>query len=135
VTALANDGDFLWVATTSRLANLEGYQQGPVSRTMYKLNECHYVFLLHKPSEKWVGCFPVSNCVASLSVTADKLWVGLESFRYLSPDRTEEKSVPSPLLVVLKQALLNIPVSAYLPDSVSEAELRAKTEAACAAVR
>ena len=135
VTALANDGDFLWVATTSRLANLEGYQQGPISRTMYKLNERHYVFLLHKPSEKWVACFPVSTCVASLSVTADKLWVGLESFRYLSPDRSEEKSVPSPLLVVLKQPLLDIPTRDYLPDSISEAELREKTEAARAAVR
>jgi len=72
--------DFLWVATTSRLANLGLFREGWTSHTGYKENESHHVFLLHKPSEKWVGCFPVSNCVAALSVTADKWWIGLESF-------------------------------------------------------
>jgi len=46
-----------------------------------------------------------------------------------------DKHVPSPLLVVDKRPLLDIPASAYFADSISADELSAKTEAARAAGR
>ncbi|EEF57911.1 hypothetical protein [Pedosphaera parvula] len=55
VSALANDGDFLWVAIRS-----------------YP----YYVMLLHKPSLAWISCFKLDREVSSLAVSREFLWVG-----------------------------------------------------------
>jgi hypothetical protein len=57
-TALANDGDFLWVGFGNYFGS--------------------YLLLLHKPSRSWVGGYPmmVRDRISSLAVSATSVWIG-----------------------------------------------------------
>ncbi len=101
VSALAPDGDFLWVAS----GNEEGW----------------YVLLLHRPSASWLGQFKLSeygtHSVPALGVSQKYLWVGLQQSRSLGFN--------NPLLQIEKTSLTNIPPSQWMPDTIVPAELSA----------
>jgi len=156
VTALANDGDFLWVSVTTRFdpsLNGNGSEGDWVKdyyvltlkpgdygnagkwggwRNMHVRNECNYILLLHKPSGKWVGYFPVTSRVTGLAVSAEKLWIGLEDTAYI--DRAEhsyndrEIAAPSPLLEIQKSPLLAIPPGRWVSDKMSEPEIHSRIQ-------
>ncbi len=120
VTALASDGEFLWVGATT---NGERWNQtgsgGDETDSMIIFEKAqHRVYLLHKPSGRWVGCFAVPRRVSSLAVSSRKLWIGLEG---------PLSHLISPLLEVDKQQLLSIPPSRWVSDTVTEQEFREKT--------
>ncbi len=111
VSALLDDGDFLWVATM------------PVTRGRFTVsaNDKHYVLLFHKPTQRWVGRFEVGARVSALASVGDDLWIGLSL-----PDG-QLKETPDPrrsvLLAVSKQEIKAIPETDWVSDQVSEAEI------------
>ncbi len=164
VTALADDHQFLWVGATTRfdpslsgnghegqwinghyfLTLQPGIDSGSSGQmggwqNMYCRNERHYVLLLHKPTGKWVGYFPVTSRVTSLLVSGEKLWIGLEDAGYLTlgehsyDDR--ENFTPSPLLEVQKASLLAVPQDKWDSDKVDPTELAIKSQQAIQALR
>jgi hypothetical protein len=165
VTALVNDGDFLWVAATTRFdpslngngsegrwvngylvltlrPGCFGYGGGGNSggwRNMYAKNERNYVLLLHKPTGKWVGYFPVTSRVTSLAVSGEKLWIGLEATGYVALGEhsweDDERFVPSPLIEVRKLPLLAISPSEWIPDEVTPTELKVRIQQAIQALK
>ena len=155
VTALANDGDFLWVAATTRfdpslngngtegrwvngyfvLTLCPGVDTGGAGkngewRNMYAKNERNYVLLFHKPTGKWVGYFPVTSRVTGLAVSDEKLWVGLEDTGYVQLAehswQDQEVFAPSPLLEIQKAPMLSVPPAQWVSDQLSDTELHAR---------
>jgi hypothetical protein len=146
VTALANDGDFLWVAATTRFDRAHdgnGNEGGWINdyyvlkkisgsigfsikwdnwRNTYIMNERHFVLLFHKPTGKWVGYFPITSRATGLAVSDEKLWIGLEDTGYVMKKR--EVFAPSPLITVQKAALESIPADKWVPDTISAEELQ-----------
>lgn len=94
VSALASDGDFLWVAS--------GTASGGC------------VMLLHKPTGRWIGQFRASY-VTSLLTDDAHLWLGC-SLGYGAGAKC--------LLRVEKRALYSIPEDRWMADTVPEAEAR-----------
>ena len=149
VTALMDDGNFLWVAITTRFdpaLSGNGHEGQWINgcyvltlrpgcfgiasqwggwRNMYAINERDYVLLLHKPTGKWVGYFPVTSRVTSLAVSAEKLWIGLEDTGYVEGG---EQFAPSPLIEVQKASLLSIPPNQWVSDDITAAELTSRTQ-------
>lgn len=159
VTALASDGDFLWVAATTRfdpsldgnetegrwiddhyvLTLTPGINTGKAGkngewRNMYVQNERDYVMLFYKPTGKWVGYFPVTSRVTSLAVSREKLWIGLEDKGYVQygdhPWQDWEVFTPSPLIEVQKSRLLSIPPDQWVSDKLSANEMRSRIQEA-----
>jgi hypothetical protein len=95
VTALAQDGDFLWIAATTGDEN--------------------YIFLMHKPSNRWVGRFSVPSPVSALAVSPDRLWIGL----------AQPKDGQS-LFQTDKRPLLQTPPDQWVSDEVSDEEFYSK---------
>ena len=164
VTALADDGEFLWVGATTRFDPslsgnghegrwINGYyvltlQPGIDSgssvqmggwQNMYCRNERNYVLLLHKPTGKWVGYFPVTGRVTSLITSGEKLWIGLENTGFLTlGDHSyddKETFAPSPLLEVQKASLLAVPQDKWVSDKVDPAEVTMKSQQAVQALK
>jgi hypothetical protein len=164
VTALADDGEFLWVGATTRFDpslsgnGLEGQwtngryvlkvQPGINSgssvgmggwQNMYCRNERNYVLLLHKPTGNWVGYFPVTSRVTSLIASGEKLWIGLEDKGFLTlGDHSyddKENFAPSPLLEVQKSSLLAVPQDKWVSDKVDPTELTLKSQQAVQALK
>jgi len=167
VTALADDGEFLWVGATTRfdpsfngnghegrwtngyyVLKIEpGIYSGyagpgggtPVSGNAYNGNESNFVLLLHKPTGKWVGYFPVTSRVTSLIASGEKLWIGLENTGYVTLGNhdweNKETFAPSPLLEVQKAPLLTISRDKWVSDKVEPAELKIKSQQAVQAVK
>lgn len=73
-------------------------------------NKGDVILLLHKPSRRWVGYFKLAAELSSLAVSERYLWAGF--------GRGDRK-----LLRVDKAALLKIPPSRWVADSVTEGEL------------
>jgi Ankyrin repeats (3 copies)/Ankyrin repeat len=109
VTALAQDGDFLWMATTAEWDNYYPRHGEP-----FDLFQSHqnYIFLMHKPSRRWVGQFSVPSRVSALAVSTDRLWVGLAK-----PE--DGKS----LFQIDKRPLLQTPQDRWVSDDVPDEEL------------
>ena len=157
VTALADDGEFLWVGATTRFdPSLSGnghegrwtngyyvlkVQPGINSgssvqmggwQNMYCRNERNYVLLLHKPTGKWVGYFPVTSRVTSLIASGETLWIGMEDTGFLTlGDHSyddKENFAPSPLLEVQKASLLAVPQDKWVSDKVDPTELTLKSQ-------
>lgn len=116
VTALANDGDFLWVATCIKGDQNQSDKTG-----------C-FVYLLHKASNKWVGYFEVSSPSASngqgayigkssfvttMAIMPGILWLGMHDSA-------------SPLIEVKTRDLLSIPADKWIEDNVSKKEVLEK---------
>ena len=164
VTALADDGEFLWVGATTRFdPSLSGngsegrwtngyyvlnMQPGIDSgssiqmggwRNMYCRNERNHVLLLHKSTGKWVGYFPVTSRVTSLVVSGEKLWIGLEDTGFVTFGNQSwedaETFAPSPLLEVEKASLLAISQDKWVSDKVDPAELTMKSQQAVQALK
>jgi len=102
VTALASDGDHLWVATTAADSHGRGGQ----------------VMLLHKPTDRWIGQFPTTG-VASMAVDETHLWLG---------GRRRYTAHTNCLSRLEKCTLYDIPQDRWMVDTVSEAEARAAFE-------
>ena len=164
VTAVANDGDFLWVATTTRfdpslsgngiegqwvdgyfvltlrpgISTGKGGKKGNW-RNMYVGGERNDILLLHKPTGRWVGYFPATSRVTGLAVSDEKLWVGLEDKGYVQEAahswQDQEVFAPSPLLEVQKTPLLSIPPDQWVSDTISENEIRSRTQEAIRVLR
>ena len=153
VTALANEGDFLWVGATTRFVPTSIESDGSVFWTngyymyftsptrapgggghyggwlnAYNVNERSYVLLLHKPTGKWVGYFEVTNRVTSLAAGDGRLWVGLETAGYAGD--FQEYFLPSPLLQVQTSPLLATPPSQWVANEPTPAELNTQMQAA-----
>ena len=96
ITALANDGDFLWVATTQ-------------PDTPYG---SHYLLLLHKPSSRWVAQFRAGQ-VQCLAVDDQYLWIGY---------RSRNQPGWHCLQRIEKRALYEIPQEKWVADTPSDAE-------------
>lgn len=97
VTALHRDGRFLWVATQ------DGAQ---VLRSR--------ILLLHQPTRRWVGWFPVAAPVTCLATDAQRLWVG--------SDVTRTPSV-APLFAVDKLSLMSVPQTQWTRDAMPDDEV------------
>jgi hypothetical protein len=149
VTALANDGDFLWVAATTRFDSSHagnGYEgqwinghfvlsslpggagyASKIGSHWYENYELNYVLLLNKSTRKWVGYFPVTSRVTSLAVSNDKLWIGLEDTGYVQygghDSQNREVFTPSPVIAIQKPILLSVPPDQWVSDEVTKAEL------------
>jgi len=106
VRALAVDGSFLWVATWEDGAGLAGGG----SR----------IWLMHAPTRRWVGHFPVPLPVTCLAVDDQRLWIG-----------TDIRRVPTaaPVLMADKRPLLAIPSTRWQADEISAEELGEKLAA------
>ena len=102
VTALASDGDFLWVAANAPESPYHG----------------SHVMLLHKPSGRWVAQFRTSN-VTCLAIDGEHLWLGC---------RLSYGTGASCLLRLKKQTLYGIPEDRWMPDTVAEGEARGAFE-------
>lgn len=98
VSALASDGDFLWVATT-----IDGSSSGG-----------SYVMLLHKPSLRWVGQFRTRD-VGCLAIDDKYVWLGCR-VRYGNPGKC--------LVRLEKQVLYGLPENEWVSDAISEVEVR-----------
>ena len=108
VTALAHDGEFLWIATTPGGAGVFN-RHGDTSNMFYS-DDDNFIFLFHKPSGQWVGQFQVDTLVTSLAVSVAQLWIGLG------------RAEPGALLEVDKRPLLQIPRANWVSDDVSVEE-------------
>ena len=90
--------------------------------------------LLHKPTGKWVGYFPVTSRVTSLAVSDEKLWIGLEDTGYIEYGeyswQDREVFAPSPLLEVPKSVLLSIPPAQWVSNELSAGELKSRIQEA-----
>lgn len=111
VTALAQDGDFLWIATTADWDKYLFHRPGYPPNYFLPDKE-NYVFLMHKPSGRWLGRFSVPSRVSALAVSADQLWVGLAN-----PEDGRS------LFQVDKRPLLQTPPDRWVSDDVSDEEL------------
>ena len=100
VTALLQDKSFLWVATT------EGAN---TNRSR--------VLLMHAPSRRWIGWFPVSAPVRSLAANDRFLWLGLDVSR--APAGT-------PLAALEKLPLTGVLPVRWTPDALKADELGTK---------
>lgn len=125
ITALANDGEFLWVATSTRFF-MYSYKNIPGG---WRFGEWDAVYLLHKPSRKWVGYMEMPTHVTALAVMPGKLWIGFEDCRFGKPRESTEdffaqysnyKRMPTPLVECDARALLTIPASQWVNDDVPE---------------
>lgn len=164
VTALADDGDFLWIASTTRFDPslsgnstegrwVNGYyvltlnpgidsgnsiKQGNWRNTYIK-NERNYVLLFHKPTGKWVGYFPVTSGVTGLTVSHEKLWIGLEDTGYIQCGehswQDQEVFAPSPLLEVQKLPLESIAADKWVSDTISADELKSRSQEAAQIIK
>ena len=159
VTALSNDGDFLWMAATTRFDRSKygngtrgkwidgcyvvtlntGADSGFAGkdghwRNMYVYSEQNDVLLFHKPTGKWVGYFPVTSRVTSLVVSGEKLWIGLEDTGYIQYGEHSwedlEVYAPSPLLEVQKSPLESISPDKWVSDELSSDELKLRSKEA-----
>jgi hypothetical protein len=65
VTALAVDGDFLFVATSTAR---DDFLPSPV--------EGSHLFVLHIPTEKWVGRVPLEASATAMAQDSERLWIG-----------------------------------------------------------
>ena len=99
VSALASDGDFLWVATST--AN---YVYGPAE-----------VLVLHKPTNRWVGRF-VADATACFAVDDKYLWLG-NNLSYGNGAKCLQR--------LEKRQLYDIPESQWTSDKLSEEEASA----------
>jgi hypothetical protein len=164
VTALANDGDFLWIAATTRFnhwldgngkegrwingnfvltlhpgIDVGGSGKNGEWRNMYVKGEANCVMLFHKPTGKWVGYFPVTSRVTSLAVSREKLWVALEDTGYLQYGQHDwqdkEIFAPSPLLEIQKAPLTSISPNKWVSDQISESELKSHIQEAAQALK
>lgn len=107
VTALANDGDYLWIATTTKadwFANSDPELEGS------------FIYLLHKPTSKWVGQFRMKHRINAMAVSREKLWLGTEW-----PAAGE-----SILMEIDKHSMLSLPESQWVSDDIPETEIRSK---------
>ncbi len=104
VTTLANDGEFLWVATSTDFRRYE-FQPSEV--------DGHYVMLWHKPSARWVGQLRVKAHVTCLAVSPSHLWVGMAGG-------------PDTLIEVEKSSLVQVPAEEWISDKVSPEELTSR---------
>jgi hypothetical protein len=110
VTALAQDGDFLWIATTTGGDDYEFHNHGDPPN-MFQSDDENYVFLMHKPSGRWVGRFSVPSPVSALAVSSDRLWIGL----------VQPKDGKS-LFQIDKRPLLQTPPDQWVSNEVSDEE-------------
>ncbi len=111
VTALAQDGEFLWIATTSDWDDYAIHRLGDPPN-MYQPDNENYVFLMHKPSGRWMGRFSVPSRVSAMAVSADRLWIGLAK-----PE--DGKS----LFQIDKRPLLQTPQDRWVSDDVPVEEM------------
>jgi len=100
VTALAADGDWLWVAT----ARGETWTAGG-----YRLS------LLHMPSRRWAASLPLQDRVLSICATPESVWLGVEMIPNLADD--------SPVRRLAKAPWLAVPEQRWLPAEVSRDEV------------
>ena len=103
VTALLQDKSFLWVATTDG-ANTNRSR----------------VLLLHTPSRRWIGWFPVGAPVRCFAANDRFLWLGLDVSR--APAAT-------PLVALEKLPLTGVPPFRWTPDALKPTELGPKLAA------
>jgi Ca2+-binding EF-hand superfamily protein len=98
VPALANDGDFLWVAS--------------------RKDNTNYVLLWHKASARWVGHFVLPGQILDMVSSEDSLWVGMRGGRPLLRVLTAPlKSVPASRWVSDQVATTELDVVKGWPDS------------------
>ncbi len=102
VNALASDGDFLWVATST---DDPQFWEG-------------YVMLLHKPSGRWIGQFR-TRAITCLATDDTHLWLGC---------RLGYGAGVKCLLRLEKTALYSIPEDRWMADTVTDAEARGAFE-------
>jgi ankyrin repeat protein len=116
VTALANDGDFLWVATTT---DWDEFAEDDYTPVVFPPSHrgTHRVFLLHKPTRKWVGQFAVPERVTAMTLGADQLWLGF--------NRAENAIVSG----VDRHSLLSTPATQWVTDAIPASELEDKLAA------
>jgi uncharacterized protein len=108
VTAMAQDGDFLWVATTQWICGNESNSDDHMDT-----NNQHNLYLLHKPSGRWVGQIELHHRVTALAASPEHLWIG------------QRHPQDGPLLEVDKRPLLQLPPSQWTPEQTPEPEVLA----------
>ena len=102
VTALAIDRDYLWIATQTL--------QDDFCNSPEELEGC-FIYLLHRPTRKWIGQFRVPHPVHMLAVAGDSLYAAVTdgcTARLIAIDRTK---------------LLAVPPEHWLTDEIPETEL------------
>lgn len=102
VTALAADGDWLWVAT----AKGETWREGG-----YRIS------LMHMPSRRWVGGMTLQERVSGLCAGSDAVWLATEMTPHLDGE--------SPLRRMDKAPWLAVPESRWFSAEVSREEVDA----------
>lgn len=97
VTALHRDGNFLWVATRDGAS---------VVRSR--------VLLLHQPTRRWVGWFPVAAPITCMTSDGQRLWIG--------SDVSKSSGAPA-LFAADKVPMIAVPQTAWIKDAIPPAEL------------
>lgn len=100
VTALLRDGPWLWVGTLDGTITNRGR-----------------VLLMHHPTRRWVGWFPVGGPVVSMAAEPGRLWMGL--------DVAGSRGV-SALLVADRTPLVSMPQDRWVRDAILPEELGEK---------
>ena len=130
VTALASDGDYLWLATSTRENRFGNREKSSL--------EGFFIFLLHKPTNKWVGYFPVSADVTAMAASQGRLWVGMNGQPVQGwsgwgvSDPEYKKSIkfnagtPDPLIEIDTRPLYAIPEKNWVADAIPDSEIKAK---------
>ncbi|MCW5557822.1 MAG: hypothetical protein KIT22_08325, partial [Verrucomicrobiae bacterium] len=103
VTALHRDGNFLWVATRDGASVLR-------SR----------VLLMHQPTRRWVGWFPVAAPITCFASDEQRLWIGCDISR--SPGA-------SAVFAAERLPLIAVPQGAWVKDAIPPAELTGRLAA------
>jgi len=99
VTALASEGEFLWMMSAEKSE--------------------FWLLLFHKQSSKWVGRMklPLYRVYAAPAIvlSGDAVWLGLHQSIY--------QGQPAPLLRIPKQIFLSVPREKWVPDEITSEEL------------
>jgi len=103
VTALHRDGNFLWVATRDGASVLR-------SR----------VLLLHQPTRRWVGWFPVAAPITCMASDGQRLWIG--------SDISKSPGAPA-VFAAEKLPLIAVSQTAWTKDAIPPAELTGRLAA------